>query len=274
MGALSARKEAILPDLGGGKPLIGILTLQGAVQDHFEALEKSGGVPLLVRSREDLEKIDGLIIPGGESTVMSRFLEQYHLVEPIREHARSGRPLWGICAGSILLARQVLISRPGLLSRAGTIAPGDSGYLSRKTEPGTLALLPFIAERNSYGRQLASREHRVFAPSFLPEQGAMMPFIRAPRFILSQHIPSHYILSKRAVPGQTEAGFDELQVLAETGEGEAVGVIGGPERNILACSFHPELTGETGFHQWLVKKAQRNLKKGNLKRESASLLPA
>lgn len=223
----------------GRKPTIGILTLQGAVQDHFAPLAGAGAHPVSVRSARELALVDGLIIPGGESTVMGRFLHSYGMVELLRDFGQGGFPIWGICAGSILLAREVLLPRPALIPGA-VLSSGEEGSgegCAGETEPGktpgVLALLPMMVERNSYGRQLASREILVQAPGFLGSAGEMMPFIRAPRFF----------------PGE------ELRIIAWTGEGSPTGVLGGPEENILATSFHPELTEAGGFHRWMVEKA-------------------
>lgn len=142
-------------------PRVGILTLQGAAQDHIPHLLAAGAEPVLVRRREELFTIDGLIIPGGESSVMGRYLEQYDMTGPIRAGAREGMPVWGICAGAILMAAMV------------------DGRRSR-----SLALLDFHAFRNSYGRQLASGGRLVIAPDYFGEEGEAMPFIRAPRFEL------------------------------------------------------------------------------------------
>lgn len=145
------------------RPRIGILILQGAVQDHFGHIEAAGGAVSLVRGQEDLDRLDGLIIPGGESTVTGRFLKEYGMIDPLRNLAVSGLPVWGVCAGAILLVREV-DGRPGI----------------------GLDLLELKAHRNWYGRQRASEVKRVYAPGFLPPEGGGMPFIRAPRLSIPE----------------------------------------------------------------------------------------
>lgn len=132
--------------------IVGVLALQGAVQEHERALARLGAESRRVRLPADLEGLGGLILPGGESTVMGLYLREYGLDEAIRKGAAAGLALFGVCAGSILLCREV-----------------DGA-------PGALGLLPARARRNAYGRQLASFEAAVSGPagSF---QGI---FIRAP----------------------------------------------------------------------------------------------
>ena len=113
-------------------PLVGILALQGAVQDHEAPLARLGIGTRQIRRREDLAGVDALILPGGESTVMARFLALYGLGDAIRERVAGGMPVFGICAGAILLCREV------------------------DGKPGILKLLPASCARNAYGRQLAS----------------------------------------------------------------------------------------------------------------------
>ncbi len=134
------------------KLTVGILALQGAVQDHEAPLARLGVRTRQIRRPEELEGIDALILPGGESSVMARFLNQYGIVALIREKIRSGMPVFGICAGAILLCREV------------------------DGKPGSLAVLPASARRNAYGRQLAS----FTAPLGTPVGNFEGIFIRAP----------------------------------------------------------------------------------------------
>ncbi len=133
--------------------IVGILALQGAVQDHEAPFARLGVQTIQVRHREELERVDGLVIPGGESTVMGRFLHDYGLIKPIKARIREGMPVWGLCAGAIVLCQEV-----------------DGG-------PGCLGLLPARARRNAYGRQLSSFEEEVDT-AVGPFPGI---FIRAPR---------------------------------------------------------------------------------------------
>jgi 5'-phosphate synthase pdxT subunit len=143
------------------RPRIGVLALQGDYAAHATALAEAGATPSLVKTAEDLrldnngESLDGLILPGGESTTMLKFLESRGLFSPLQEFCRS-RPAFGTCAGAILLAREV------------TNPPQRS-----------LGLLDATVERNAYGRQIDSSI--VTAPSKLPGAPLEMVFIRAPR---------------------------------------------------------------------------------------------
>jgi|SRR5579871_353688 len=112
---------------------IGVLALQGDFDAHRGALERAGAQAVLVREAKQFSEIDGLVIPGGESTTMLKLLHYDHLVEPLAEFARR-KPVFGTCAGAILLAKEV--SNPSQES---------------------LALMDIEVERNAYGRQLDSR---------------------------------------------------------------------------------------------------------------------
>ncbi|HEV2689834.1 MAG TPA: pyridoxal 5'-phosphate synthase glutaminase subunit PdxT [Bryobacteraceae bacterium] len=136
------------------KKKIGILALQGDFEAHARALERAGAEPIEVRSAADLEKIDGLVIPGGESSTMLKLLEMEGLLEPLREFGRE-RSIFGTCAGAILLANEV----------------------TNPAQP-SLGLMDIGVERNAYGRQLDSRIARL-APEGL-EGDLEAVFIRAP----------------------------------------------------------------------------------------------
>jgi 5'-phosphate synthase pdxT subunit len=112
---------------------VGVLALQGDFDAHAKAIERAGAIPTLVRSAADLDGLDGLIIPGGESTTMLKLLREEQLMEPLREFGRR-RPIFGTCAGAILLANEV--SSPAQES---------------------LGLIDIGVERNAYGRQVDSR---------------------------------------------------------------------------------------------------------------------
>ena len=140
----------------GHTPRIGILALQGDVREHATALHDVGADPVEVRLPRDLVGLDGLILPGGESTTMRRLIDLYGLREPIVALAHGGAPVYGTCAGMILLADR--------------IADGD--------EP-VLRLLDITVERNAYGRQLDSFEADVAIPS-LGDEPLHGVFIRAP----------------------------------------------------------------------------------------------
>jgi 5'-phosphate synthase pdxT subunit len=136
--------------------IVGLLGLQGAFCDHIPHLTRLRAKYRLVRDVDALNHIDRLIIPGGESTVMGKFLRQYGLVSALKARMASNMPVWGICAGAILLARTV----DGL--------------------PGILKALPMEVIRNAYGRQIQSREENISIP-ILKIASYTAVFIRAPK---------------------------------------------------------------------------------------------
>jgi pyridoxal 5'-phosphate synthase pdxT subunit len=188
-------------------PVIGVLAYQGDVREHLRALAEIGADAVEVRTLADLDRVDGLVIPGGESTVIGKLAARFGLLEPLRERAGAGLPVFGTCAGMILLAREV--EGP----------PQD-----------LLGVLDVRVRRNAFGRQVASFEAEVDVKGLDggPVAGA---FIRA--------------------PWVAEAGPD-VDVLAEL-DGRVVAVRQG---NLLATAFHPELSGETRLHRWLVDLAR------------------
>jgi pyridoxal 5'-phosphate synthase pdxT subunit len=129
------------------QPTVGVLAIQGDFEAHARALRDAGAEPRAVRTPEDLEGLDGLVIPGGESTTMTIGIERERLAEPLRELARSGRPVLGTCAGMIMLDRE------------------------------HLGLLDVTARRNAFGRQLHSFEADLELHGFGPLRAV---FIRAP----------------------------------------------------------------------------------------------
>lgn len=140
--------------------VIGVLAIQGSVVEHMQALKKIGAQNVAIKSKEDLAKVDGLIIPGGESTTMGKLLKLYGLDEEIKKRCISTRrPLavWGTCAGAILLAKKVH-NRP----------------------PENLKLMDIEIERNAYGSQLDSFQTEISAPE-LGASKISAVFIRAPK---------------------------------------------------------------------------------------------
>ena len=138
---------------------VGVLALQGAFIEHERVLRDLGHDVTQVRLPRQLDAIDRLIIPGGESTTIGKLLVAYRLIEPIQERARREMPIWGTCAGLILLARQITEGRP-----AGQPA---------------LALMDITARRNAFGRQLDSFEADL-AVKELGDRPFRAVFIRAP----------------------------------------------------------------------------------------------
>ncbi len=187
---------------------IGVLGLQGDFREHVEMLNLIGVKTLVVKLPEDLNLIDGLIIPGGESTTMGRIMENVGIKEPLVEKIKKGFPVYGTCAGMILLSKKV------------------SDY----NQP-LLGVLDIEVERNAYGRQVESFEVDIKIES-LGEKPFRAVFIRAPRII---------------------SLGENVKVLAEY-KGDPVLV---REGNILASSFHPELTKDTRIHEYFLRMVEK-----------------
>ncbi|MCB0328545.1 MAG: pyridoxal 5'-phosphate synthase glutaminase subunit PdxT [Bdellovibrionales bacterium] len=138
-------------------PLVGILALQGCVTPHIEHFKKVGARCRSVRSEAELSDLDGLVLPGGESTTMLRLLKVNKLFDPLREFV-SKKPTWGICAGAILLAEEV-----------------------KNPEQDSLRIVPIRAERNFYGSQLDSFKAEIDISGI--DHKVSVDFIRAPRIL-------------------------------------------------------------------------------------------
>ena len=184
------------------KPTIGILALQGAYDAHAQTLFSLGATPKLIRRPDQLQGIDGLIIPGGESTTFLKHLERDGFFDVLDTFVRE-KPTFGTCAGVILLAKDVL-----------------------NPAQHSLAALDIAVERNAYGRQIDSTI--LTAPTSLPGGPLEMVFIRAPRIT-------------RLGPGiETLAQRDGSPVLIRQG-------------NLLAATFHPELSTDPRVHQLFLE---------------------
>ncbi|MFD3788271.1 pyridoxal 5'-phosphate synthase glutaminase subunit PdxT [Streptomyces cyaneofuscatus] len=187
-------------------PVIGVLALQGDVREHLIALASADAQARPVRRPEELAEVDGLVIPGGESTTMSKLAVLFGMMEPLRERVRAGMPVYGTCAGLILLAEKILDPRSGQETVGG---------------------IDMIVRRNAFGRQNESFEAAVEVEGIEggPVEGV---FIRAP---------------------WVESVGAEAEIIAEHG-GHIVAV---RQRNVLATSFHPELTGDHRVHALFVE---------------------
>ena len=197
------------PEAGGGG--VAVLALQGDFEAHRRALEEAGVESFEAKRPGDLDRADGLVIPGGESTTLWKFFEAEPWAEAFRAFAAGGRPVLGTCAGAIVLAREV----------------------SNPSQPG-LGLIDIAIARNAYGRQLDSFVSEVAAPAL----GGPLPavFIRAPRI-------------RRTGEG--------VEVLGRHGE-EPVLVRQG---NVVAATFHPELTPDRRLHRLLFGELARRQKR-------------
>ncbi len=184
---------------------IGVLAAQGAFAEHIATLEKLQVAAIPVRLLQELKGLDGLIIPGGESTSISHLMLAYNLMSEIRKLAKNGFPVFGTCAGMILLARNI--------SDADGITP--------------LGVMDLTVRRNAFGRQVDSFETELKIP-VLGEKPFPGIFIRAPLI---------------------EQAGSEVEILATLADGNIVAVRQG---NLLAAAFHPELTGDSRFHQYFL----------------------
>ncbi|MBB5326345.1 5'-phosphate synthase pdxT subunit [Anoxybacillus tepidamans] len=137
---------------------IGVLGLQGAVREHVQSIEACGAEALVVKKVEQLQEIDGIIIPGGESTTMRRLMDKYGFMEPLKEFAAQGKPMFGTCAGLIILAKRIV------------------GY-----EEPHLGLMDVTVERNSFGRQRESFEAELSIVGIADDFVGV--FIRAPHIV-------------------------------------------------------------------------------------------
>ncbi|MFD6513507.1 pyridoxal 5'-phosphate synthase glutaminase subunit PdxT [Rhodococcus sp. NPDC060176] len=194
------------------RPLIGVLALQGDVREHLAALDDSGADAVGIRRPEELDKVDGIVIPGGESTTMSRLLQVFELLEPLRDRLRGGLPAYGSCAGMILLASEVLDTRP------------DAEHLGA---------IDMTVRRNAFGRQVDSFE------SDLEFEGIIGDPIRAV-FIRAPWV-------ERVGPGVEVLA----QVPAAAGEA-AGRIVAVRQGSVIATSFHPEVTGDRRVHEMFV----------------------
>lgn len=211
------------PDLKAG-----VLALQGDVREHLAALTAAGAQAVAVRRAGELDDLDGLVLPGGESTAMDRLIRAFDLAEPLQRFIASGRAVYGSCAGMILLADQIV---DPALDLAGN-------------PQRTLGGLAVSVRRNAFGRQRESFETELeFAELSEPQRPVHAVFIRAPWV------------------EEAGSGIKVLATVRIEGIDRAVAVRSG---NILATSFHPEVLAEAGnqaelrVHELFVRMMRQN----------------
>jgi 5'-phosphate synthase pdxT subunit len=141
-------------------PRVGVLALQGDTREHLAALREAGAEAMTVRRRSELDAVDGLVIPGGESTTMTHLLREFQLLEPLRARLAEGMPAYGSCAGMILLASKIL----------------DAGVAGRDAAP--LKGIDMTVRRNAFGRQVDSFEGDIDFDGL--DRPVHAVFIRAP----------------------------------------------------------------------------------------------
>lgn len=177
--------------------------MQGAFHKHKLVMESLGCKTLEVRTIDELLSVDCLIIPGGESTVMVKLLSENNMMDPLKSRILDGMPVFGTCAGMILMSREI----------------------SRMNQD-SLGVMDIMVERNAYGRQLESFETE-FEVSGIPGEPFHGIFIRAPKIVSTGRMV------------QVLAELDSVPVLVRQG-------------NMLASSFHPELSGDSRIHQFFA----------------------
>ena len=196
-------------------PMIGVLAIQGAVREHLYLLEEAGAHAIPIRHASDVASVSGIVLPGGESTTISKLAVIDGLMDPLRDAASSGMPMYGSCAGMILLADRILDGRP---------------------DQETIGGIDMTVRRNAFGRQVDSFEGGIDLEGI---DGGPFPgvFIRAP---------------------WVEEIGPQVEVIGRVGSGSAAGrIVAVRDRNLIATSFHPELTGDTRVHQYFVEMVRR-----------------
>ena len=199
------------PQARGGGPVVGVLAVQGDVREHLAALTAAGARAVAVRRPAELDDVDALVLPGGESTTIDKLTRAFDLREPLLRRIAGGMPAYGSCAGMILLADRVVDAVPGQLTLGG---------------------LDITVRRNAFGRQVESFEQDL-AVDGVDGEPVRAVFIRA--------------------PWVEEVGGD-VEVLATVGPGPAEGrIVAVRQGDLLATSFHPEITGDTRVHRLFVE---------------------
>jgi 5'-phosphate synthase pdxT subunit len=196
-------------------PRVGVLALQGDVAEHQRILTGLGVQAPRVRTPEDLAGVDALVIPGGESTAIARLAVVLDVLEPLQKAAQSGMPMYGSCAGMILLADDLTSDQPPPARRQPRIGGLD-----------------ITVRRNAFGRQVDSFETDLEVPA-LGAAPLRAVFIRAP---------------------WVERVGNAVHVLATVEGGPADGrIVAVVQDALLATSFHPELTGDRRMHEYFVE---------------------
>jgi 5'-phosphate synthase pdxT subunit len=198
-------------------PVVGVLALQGDVREHLATLAALGAEAATVRRPEELAAVDALVVPGGESTTMAKLAARFGLLEPLRAAVAGGLPVYGSCAGMIMLADRLLDGPPDQVTIGG---------------------LDVSVRRNAFGRQVDSFESKVEIEGV--DGGPVHAvFIRAP---------------------WVEEVADGVQVLGRVVGGAADGrIVAVRQGNLVATSFHPELTGDRRVHALFVDMVRRHL---------------
>jgi len=201
-------------------PSIGVLALQGDVVDHMRALEAAGARAVPVRRASELDEVEGLVIPGGESTTMSKLLDVFDMFDPVKKRLDEGMPAFGSCAGMIMLADEVLDGRP---------------------DQRSFGIIPMTVRRNAFGRQIDSFETEIELDG-IGGGPFRTVFIRAPWV---ERVGDGVEVLGRVAASAAESGVDA----GAAPGGRIVAVRAGA---CLATSFHPEVTHDARVHEYFV----------------------
>ena len=198
-------------------PTIGVLALQGDVREHRAMLEHAGARTLAVRRAGELDDLDGIVLPGGESTTMSKLAKVFDLFDPLRTRLEAGLPAFGTCAGMIMLADRI-----------------EGGTADQQTFGG----LDVVVRRNAFGRQVDSFEADLDVT--FGEATSQDPF--------------HAMFIRAPWVEKVGAG---VGVVATVASGHEMGrIVAVRHAQLLATSFHPEITGDPRFHQLFVDQVR------------------
>jgi 5'-phosphate synthase pdxT subunit len=193
-----------------GRTRVGVLALQGDFREHLAVLQGLGAEAVPVRRPEELATVEGLVIPGGESSVMDKLSRAFGLADPLKDAIASGMPVYGTCAGLIMLADRIVDGIAGQQSLGG---------------------LDVAVRRNAFGSQVDSFETDLDIPAVGAD-------------------PMHAVFIR--APIVEEVG-ERATALARVSDGRVVAVEQG---NLLGTSFHPEITGDTRFHEYFLSRVR------------------
>ena len=188
-----------------GKMNVGVLSFQGGVSEHLKQIKQLGANGIEVKTEADLNNIDAIILPGGESTTMGKLLNITGMMEPLRDKIKAGLPTWGTCAGMILQAKEI-----------------------ENDDRWHIAVMDITVKRNAFGSQIDSFTTKKVIKEVSPKELELV-FIRCP-----------YITEIK----------DNVKVFC-TVDNNIVGV---KQENMIATSFHPELTDDTTFLKYFLEK--------------------
>ncbi|WP_418607230.1 pyridoxal 5'-phosphate synthase glutaminase subunit PdxT [Georgenia sp. SUBG003] len=205
-----------------------MLALQGDVREHLSALVRAGAEAVPVRRRAELAAVDAIVLPGGESTTMDKLLRAFDLFGPLRERIADGMPVFGSCAGMILLADRVL---------------------DRPEDQQTLGGIEMTVRRNAFGRQVDSFERPLHAPELEGGEGPLHAvFIRAPW--VEDVGPDVEVLATTDAP--TPAGRAGQGAVDVTMQGRTGRIVAVRHGRLLATAFHPEIGEDPRVHRFFV----------------------